>query len=325
MTRRELAAITASFGFMAQRGSAQQAATRLDPPQQRVDAVLDTDTYNEIDDQFAVAYSIRSSDRINLKAVYAAPFLNERSKSAGEGMQKSYEEILRILDRLKVDAKGFAHTGSKTFMLGADKPVESPAALDLIAKSKGYSAANPLYVITIGAPTNVASALLIDPTLKDRVVLVWMGGQPLDWHTAKEFNLMQDPHSSRLLYDSGVPLIYVPAINASEHLRTTEHEVKYYLQGKSPIASYLSDEFVKYVRANTPKQGFAYSRVIWDISAVAWIVNSKWVDTRVVASPKLTSDLKYDVSDQSRHKIRVSVHCNRDAILNDLFTKLVAG
>ncbi len=300
-------------------------AAGLEPPTGKVDAILDTDTYNEIDDQFAVAYAIRSSERINLKAVYAAPFLNERSKSAGEGMQKSYEEILRILGRLRVDPKNFAFTGSKNFMPGAGKPVESPAALDLLAKSKGYTSANPLYVITIGAPTNVASALLMDPSLKDRIVIVWMGGQPLDWHTASEFNLKQDPHASRMLYDCGAPFIYVPAINASEHLRTTEHEVKHYLQGKTPIASYLCDEFVKYIHEHTPKPGYPYSRVIWDISAVAWLVNSKWVDTRVVPSPKLTEDLKYDSSDQSRHKVRVSVHCNRDAIFNDLFAKLVSA
>ena len=34
-----------------------------------VDAVLDTDTYNEIDDQFALSLMIKSPERINLKAV----------------------------------------------------------------------------------------------------------------------------------------------------------------------------------------------------------------------------------------------------------------
>ena len=297
-------------------------AAQLDPPTGRVDAVLDTDTYNEIDDQFAVAYAIRSSERIDLKALYAAPFLNTRSTSPEDGMQKSYEEILRILGRLHVDPKGFAHLGSKSFTAGARKPVESPAALDLLAKSKAYTAANPLYVMTVGAPTNVASALMMDPTLKDRIIIVWMGGQPLDWPSASEFNLKQDPHASRMLYDCGVPLVCVPAINGSEHLRTTEYEVKHFLQGKSPIATYLCDEFVKFVHQVSPKPDFPFSKVIWDIATVAWMVNSKWVDTRFVPSPRLTEDLKYDTSDTSRHKVRVGVHCNRDAIFNDLFTKL---
>ncbi len=34
---------------------------------------------NEVDDQFALAYAIKSSDKLNLEAVYAAPFHNNRS------------------------------------------------------------------------------------------------------------------------------------------------------------------------------------------------------------------------------------------------------
>jgi hypothetical protein len=70
--------------------------------------VIDSDTYNEIDDQFAVAYALRSTDKMNIEAVYAAPYLNDRSTSAGDGMRKSHEEILRILKRLNVESSGFA-------------------------------------------------------------------------------------------------------------------------------------------------------------------------------------------------------------------------
>ncbi len=73
----------------------------LGVPEHRIDAVLDTDTYNEIDDQFALAYMINSEDRINLKAIYAAPFYNEKSSSPGDGMCRSYEEIMRILELSK--------------------------------------------------------------------------------------------------------------------------------------------------------------------------------------------------------------------------------
>ncbi|MFC1725309.1 hypothetical protein ACFL4T_06755 [candidate division KSB1 bacterium] len=45
-----------------------------EPPAGRVRMVLDTDTYNEIDDQFAVVYSLISPERLNVEAIYAAPF-----------------------------------------------------------------------------------------------------------------------------------------------------------------------------------------------------------------------------------------------------------
>ena len=59
--------------------------------------VLDTDTYNEIDDQFALAYAMLSSDKVELLSVNAAPFYNSRSSSAADGMEKSYAEIHRIM------------------------------------------------------------------------------------------------------------------------------------------------------------------------------------------------------------------------------------
>ena len=39
----------------------------LNVPNGRIDAVLDTDTYNEVDDQFALVYMLKLSDKINLK------------------------------------------------------------------------------------------------------------------------------------------------------------------------------------------------------------------------------------------------------------------
>ena len=75
----------------------------LVPPKGIIDAVIDTDTYNEIDDQFALSYMIRSNDKINLKAIYAAPFFNSHSTSPRDGMERSYNEIFNILNLMGED------------------------------------------------------------------------------------------------------------------------------------------------------------------------------------------------------------------------------
>ena len=62
---------------------------RLRKPAGCVDVVIDTDTFNEIDDQFALAYLIRSEEKLHLKAIYAAPFHNEKSAGPEDGMEKS--------------------------------------------------------------------------------------------------------------------------------------------------------------------------------------------------------------------------------------------
>lgn len=296
---------------------------RLEPPAGKVDAVVDSDTYNEIDDQFAVSYALLSPEKMAIHAVYAAPFHNDRSQSAGDGMEKSYEEILRILGRLGTKPEGFAFRGSQNFMTGAGEPVESPAARDLITKAMARRH-GPLYVLTIGAPTNVSSAILMEPRIREHIVVVWLGGQPLDLGTAREFNLQQDIHASRVLFDSGVPLVVVPTRNVSEHLRTSVPEIKHHLAGKSPIASYLASEYEKFTNERRPAAGYPLTRVIWDISTVAWLVDAKWIPSKIVPSPYLEDDFTYR-QDPGRHPIRYATHANRDRVFNDLFRKLAVA
>ena len=65
-----------------------------------LDVVIDTDTFNEVDDQFAVTYALLSPDRLNVRACYAAPFINERTSCPSEGMQMSKDELIRIYKML---------------------------------------------------------------------------------------------------------------------------------------------------------------------------------------------------------------------------------
>jgi purine nucleosidase len=308
---------------------AQQAASRdamlrkmLEPPSGKVRAVIDTDTYNEIDDQYAVAYAILSPARMEVEAVYAAPYLNNRSTSAGDGMEKSYQEILRILKFLNKKADGFAFRGSDRFMESAAKPVDSPAARDLIQKAL-KPGGGPLYVLTIGCPVNVSSAILMEPKIKEKIVVVWLGGTTHQWPSAREFNLQQDIHASRILFDSGVPLMQIPTKNVSEHIRTTVPEMERLVKGRSRLGDYLFEQFVEYAREHTKGRpaNYPWSKVIWDISAVAWVVEPKWIPSAIVPSPVLTDDFRWK-HEPGRHVIRVATNALRDPIFHDLFEKL---
>ncbi len=287
---------------------------RLTSPQGRVRAVLDTDTYNEVDDQFALAYALLSPEACGLEAVYAAPFHNNRSNGPLQGMERSYDEILRVMERMKRPAAdGFVFKGSTSYLPGPGQPVDSPAARDLIAKAK--SSDEPLFVLTIGAPTNVASAILLAPEIIEKIVVVWLGGQPHDWPTAREFNLQQDIPASQVLFDSGVPLVQIPCTNVAEHLRTTIPELDAWLRGKGALGDYLCD-----IVASYHEDHFAWSKVIWDVSAVAYLVNASWLPSTLVHTPVLTERITYS-ADWNRPLMRVGTHCKRDAIFRDIFTK----
>ena len=58
------------------------------------------------------------------------------------------------------------------------EPVISDAAKDLAERAMDYSEENPLYVIAIGAITNVSSALLMNPEIKTGLYLSGWEGMP---------------------------------------------------------------------------------------------------------------------------------------------------
>ena len=117
----------------------------LTVPEETVDVVLDTDAYNEIDDQFAISYLLRSGDRLRLQGICAAPFLNRRVGSAAEGMEKSYAEIGKLLTLSgREDLKSAVYRGSERFLDDEVTPVLSDAASYMAALSRRYSPEKPL-------------------------------------------------------------------------------------------------------------------------------------------------------------------------------------
>jgi purine nucleosidase len=297
---------------------------RLLPPSGRVRMVLDTDTYNEIDDQFALVYALRSPEKLKVEAVYAAPFTNDRSTGPGDGMEKSYAEILRLLDRLHVQANGFVYRGSTTYL--GSKPEHSPAVMDLIQRAMAAPEDEPLYVVAIGAITNVASALLIEPEILRKIVVVWLGGNPHALPHTVEFNLMQDVPAARVIFDSGVPFVQVPCLGVTSHLLTTKSELAEILAGRNPVCDFLYERFCAY-----SSDHFAWGKEIWDVAAIAWLLDESWVPSRLVPSPRLVGEWQMNVGGKlyfepapERHPIRECWFLHRNPIFRDLFTKLQA-
>lgn len=290
--------------------------SRMLPPTGPVRMVLDTDTYNEIDDQFALVYALLSPERLTVEAIHAAPFHNDRSDGPEDGMEKSHAEILRLLSRLGRAPEGFVYKGARAWLPAADRPLPSEAAEDLIRRSR--EGTQPLYVVAIGAITNVASALLMDPTLGERIVLVWLGGHVVHWPDTNEFNLQQDLHAARIVMDGRVPLIRLPCADVVDHLLTTQPEIEHHCRGRGAIGDYLADIYAGFYRDH-----YGRSKVIWDIAAVAWLVNPAWVPTVLRHSPVLEDTKRWSL-DPRRPLIREAVAVDRDAILGDLFRKLDA-
>ncbi len=293
---------------------------RLQKPKGKVDVVIDTDTYNEIDDQFAVAYLVKSEDKLDLKAIYAAPFHNEKSTGPADGMEKSYQEIMNILTLLeREDLKSHVYKGSTEYMSSETEPVISDAAKDLAERAMNYTEENPLYVIAIGAITNVSSALLLNPEIKNKIVLIWLGGNAIHWPHNREFNLFQDVAGARIVFGCGVPLVQLPCMGVVSAFTTSGPELEYHLRGKNKLCDYLVDVTTK--EAMECYGGATWTRPIWDVTAVAWLLDGDFEEDCLIHSPIPEYDDRY-AFDYNRHFIKYVYHVKRDNLFADLFEKL---
>lgn len=293
---------------------------RLEKPNKKVDVVLDTDMFNEVDDQFALAYLLQSQDRLNLKAIFAAPFFNHHSENPKDGMEKSYDEIFKVLKLLKREEYGcVVYKGAETFFQERGKAVDSEAVRELIRLSESYDEENPLYIIGIAAATNIASALLLCPELKNRVFIVWLGGLGFDWHDNRSFNAGQDVEAARTVLSSGAPVVLLPGKGVLDHFSTTGPELRYWLQGKNAFCDYIVEKTEKESQLCCGEK--CWSRPISDVAAVAWLLEERFMLDRLEHSPVMEYDHLY-AEDKRRLFIRYVYSVNRDKLMGDLFEKL---
>lgn len=295
----------------------------LTPPTGCVDVVLDTDAFNEIDDQYAISYLMHNEDKLRLKGLCAAPFSNSRAATPGEGMERSYDEILKLLNLAhREDLRPLVYRGSRAYMENETTPVPSESADFMAALADAYSPENPLYIIAIGAITNVASAMVQNPRMAENCVIIWLGGHATHIpKAASEFNMVQDIAAARVIFGCGVPLVQLPCGGVVDHFSTSRWELEHWLLGKNDLSTYLCENTIQ--EAESYAAGKPWTRVIWDVTAVAWLLNEngRFMKDHLIPSPIPEYDHQY-ASDPSRHLICYVRSINRDALFEDLFRKL---
>ncbi len=241
-----------------------------------------------------------------------------------EGMELSYDEILRVCELLDTDVTGLAFRGSPGYLPGPDQPVRSEATERLIELAMADDE-RPLYVAAIGAVTNIASAMLLEPRIVERIVVVWTSSYPSysPLSNRPSLNLVQDLSASRLLFDSGVPHVYLPGFYIGAQLSISLPEMERWVKGRGRIGDYL---FHLYTHNPIHRQRGIIDQadrtwVIWDLITLAWLLEPDWVPTMLMPSPVLQDDLHWGHPEGS-HLMREAIGVDRDAIFRDFYRKL---
>ncbi len=278
----------------------------------KVNVILDTDIYNECDDQFALSYLLKSQDKFNIKAITVAPYHHDHNISIEEGTDKSYNEIIKICNWLNFDWTNEVFKGSIDYVVNGYN--EENEAVNKIIEIANENAKT--YILAIGAITNIAIAVKKEPKIIDKIEVIWLGGNSFLSKNNKEFNFKQDIYAVKTVFESKVKLTIIPCKNVASNLRTSIYELEYFIKGKSELCDYLCQRFY-----NDGVHGIKESRVIWDISVIAYMINKEWFETEEVSCPNINDDTSYELT-TNNHKITVVNYLNADKIYNDLFKKL---
>ena len=245
----------------------------------------------------------------------------------GEGMELSFQEAIKVYELLGADPAGAVFRGAPGYLPGPTEPVRSEAVDHLIERALSDDE-RPLYVAAIGAVTNIASAILIEPRIIERIVVVWTSSYP-SWSplsSRPSLNLVQDLPASRLLFDSGVPLVYLPGFYIGAQLTISLPDMEHWVKGRGRIGDYLYHLYthnpIQAQRGITDQADRTW--VIWDLICFAWLLDHEWVPSRLTPSPVLDEELLWAHPD-GRHAIREGVGIDRDAIFRDFYRKLEAA
>ncbi len=319
--------------------------------------VIDTDAANEIDDQFALAWALLAAGDLDIEGIAAAPFahgpylsaLLEAQQQRGEGpataferlahdvgnegahaltelsppgvgMQRSYDEILRVLDAAAVEPRPPVHRGAESFMVTPDDPVESDATRALIEQA--HSSTEPLYVAVLGAPTNVASALIIDPTIASKLTVIFVAGYPTaSPHIDDSFNLLQDRHASNRLLADDVDLIYIPGHQAADTLSVTLPDLERHVAPCGPLGALLHQLYLDNPLAAAPLTP-GHSWVMWDLAPIAWLLDSTWVPTFSTTRATIGADHRWH---RAGGTLTEAFRVDRRSIYIDFYERLRAA
>ena len=208
-------------------------------------------------------------------------------------------------------------------------PGEAPSPLsgpELLASTITAAAEKPK-LLTLGPLTNVASALMAEPTLADKVDSIYIMGGAVDVpgnvfaNQVAEWNIWIDPLAAQIVLESGAPIVFIP-LDATNAVPVTRGWFNLLTDNRTtPAANAVFDLF-----SNSPgvlEGGFYF----WDELAAAVMVDDSYatLETR-------TLTLVVDGLEQGRTQaspggteLMVAVDADADRFTRDLIGSLNGG
>ncbi|WP_159618129.1 nucleoside hydrolase [Ruania rhizosphaerae] len=292
----------------------------LPRPGLRRRVIVNTDAMNEADDQFAIVHALLTP-MFDLRGLIAAHFGAERSATS---MEDSREEIDHLLQLMDLGGTVRVENGSPRALPDESTPEDSAGARLIIEEAMKDD--GPLYVAFLGPLTDMASAILLEPAIAERdVVVVWIGGGPYGDRIPAywpEFNLRNDVASANVVLASGVEVWQVP-MSTYVMMGVSYAELDEKVTPCGAIGKYLTRQVIEFNAGREGSHGPMEHRSLGDSPAIGLMMSPGSAVWREQSPVRFGADHSYEPSDRGR-PIKVCEHIDSRLVLEDMFAKLRA-
>jgi len=298
----------------------------------KVRLIYDTDANNELDDQFALMYLLVNGPTFDLEGVTV------NATKSGGNIDGHYEEAKRILQLGE-------RYGQIPLCKGADGSFESirpyvkeedfdgKAGVDFIIEQANKKHEQELILLAVGKLTNVALALERDPSIAEKVRVVWLGS---NYPKPGEYNQDNDTVSMNFVLNTQVPFEMVTVRygepSGTDAVKVTQQEINERMPGKGPqikipIEGRHGGEFYNFgdyavsLFEHIDYHGDPPSRALFDMVAAAVLKNPKWGEKKEIPAPILIDNQWVERPDNFR-KIILWENFDRDAVMKDFYNTL---
>jgi purine nucleosidase len=275
---------------------------------EKIRVIIDTDAKNEIDDQWAVTLALLSSDRFEIEGFIAANFDN--SNGGPDGIDKSYQELKLLLKKSGFEGQYPVYKGSHP-MRYKYEPSPSEGVDFIIQKAMESTPSDPIWVVALGSATNLASAYLKQPEIRDRVRFFWHGRTR--WpEKCWNFNVFGDRHAAMILFHAPVPLVL---FDTGTYLTCPMEESEKHVLPYGEIGRYLHE-----YRYTNP-YFMRIDKGFFDLGDIAALVDPDIALWQEASCPEVDPDMSYRFKGTKGEILRC-YYIDRDAAFRLLYDRL---
>ncbi|NHI15735.1 nucleoside hydrolase [Microbacterium excoecariae] len=281
--------------------------------------IINTDAKNEADDQFAIVHALLSPT-LDIRGIVPAHFGTRRTTESLAESRAEVDLLLRLMGR---EGGYVVADGAPRALPDERTPVPSEGSALIIEESRKDE--GTLFIPFLGPLTDMASALLEDPDLQDRdVVVVWIGGPPhgdVIPAYAPEFNLSNDIAAANVVMDSRVPVWQIP-MSVYTMVSVGHEELRQKVAPLGELGAYLTEQVIEF-NASAHDLMMDY-RSLGDSPAIGAIMNPRGGTWRRCPAPRFAADGSMSDPLPGRREIPVCESMDVRWLLEDMFAKLRA-